>query len=136
MVSSCSTIARWAPVKTSDNPLVLKLLRRTRPSRWSSSSAICSASSKRSKLSATSTARAGTSCSETSSIKPSVSGSSQLVGPLLNLLCLLRVESNLEMKEENQMLREQDVIRNELLSRYEKRNEDMTKEVSGIHIAN
>ena len=39
------------------------------------------------------------------------------------------------MKEENQMLREQDVIRNELLSRYEKRNEDMTKEVSGIHIA-
>lgn len=28
------------------------------------------------------------------------------------------------------MLREQDVIRNELLSRYEKRNEDMTKEVS------
>ena len=34
------------------------------------------------------------------------------------------------MKEENQMLREQDVIRNELLSRYEKRNEDMTKEVS------
>ena len=36
----------------------------------------------------------------------------------------------MEMKEENQMLREQDVIRNELLSRYEKRNEDMTKEVS------
>ena len=34
-------------------------------------------------------------------------------------------ESNLEMKEENQMLREQDVIRNELLARYEKRNEDM-----------
>ena len=34
------------------------------------------------------------------------------------------------MKEENQMLREQDVIRNELLARYEKRNEDMTKEVS------
>lgn len=28
------------------------------------------------------------------------------------------------------MLREQDVIRNELLARYEKRNEDMTKEVS------
>ena len=28
------------------------------------------------------------------------------------------------------MLKEQDVIRNELLSRYEKRNEDMTKEVS------
>lgn len=28
------------------------------------------------------------------------------------------------------MLREQDVIRNELLSRYEKRNEDMTREVS------
>jgi len=28
------------------------------------------------------------------------------------------------------MLREQDVIRNELLTRYEKRNEDMTKEVS------
>ena len=27
------------------------------------------------------------------------------------------------------------MIRNELLSRYEKRNEDMTKEVSGIHIA-
>jgi len=40
------------------------------------------------------------------------------------------IESNLEMKEENQMLREQDVIRNELLTRYEKRNEDMTKEVS------
>ena len=39
-------------------------------------------------------------------------------------------ESNLEMKEENQMLREQDVIRNELLTRYEKRNEDITKEVS------
>ena len=39
-------------------------------------------------------------------------------------------ESNLEMKEENQMLREQDVIRNELLARYEKRNEDMIKEVS------
>lgn len=36
----------------------------------------------------------------------------------------------MEMKEENQMLREQDVIRNELLSRYEKRNEDITKEVS------
>ena len=28
------------------------------------------------------------------------------------------------------MLREQDVIRNELLTRYEKRNEDITKEVS------
>lgn len=28
------------------------------------------------------------------------------------------------------MLREQDVIRNELLARYEKRNDDMTKEVS------
>ena len=28
------------------------------------------------------------------------------------------------------MLREQDLIRNELLQRYEKRNEDMTKEVS------
>ena len=28
------------------------------------------------------------------------------------------------------MLREQDIIRNELLTRYEKRNEDMTKEVS------
>ena len=28
------------------------------------------------------------------------------------------------------MLREQDLIRNELLTRYEKRNEDMTKEVS------
>ena len=28
------------------------------------------------------------------------------------------------------MLREQDVIRNELLARYEKRNEDITKEVS------
>ena len=27
------------------------------------------------------------------------------------------------------MLREQDVIRNELLERYEKRNEDITKEV-------
>ena len=40
------------------------------------------------------------------------------------------IESNMEMKEENQMLREQDVIRNELLSRYEKRNDDMTKEVS------
>ena len=39
-------------------------------------------------------------------------------------------ESNLEIKEENQMLREQDIIRNELLTRYEKRNEDMTKEVS------
>ena len=43
---------------------------------------------------------------------------------------MLCVESNLEMKEENQMLREQDVIRNELLARYEKRNDDMTKEVS------
>ena len=41
-------------------------------------------------------------------------------------------ESNLEMKEENQMLREQDVIRNELLARYEKRNEDMIKEVSSV----
>ena len=30
------------------------------------------------------------------------------------------------------MLREQDVIRNELLTRYEKRNEDITKEVSVI----
>lgn len=43
---------------------------------------------------------------------------------------VVAVESNLEIKEENQMLREQDVIRNELLTRYEKRNEDMTKEVS------
>ena len=43
-------------------------------------------------------------------------------------VCL--TESNLEIKEENQMLREQDIIRNELLTRYEKRNEDMTKEVS------
>ena len=42
-------------------------------------------------------------------------------------------ESNLEMKEENQMLREQDVIRNELLTRYEKRNEDITKEVSASY---
>ena len=36
------------------------------------------------------------------------------------------------MKEENQMLREQDLIRNELLARYEKRNEDMAQEVSGV----
>ena len=36
------------------------------------------------------------------------------------------------MKEENQMLREQDLIRNELLARYEKRNEDMAQEVSGF----
>ena len=40
------------------------------------------------------------------------------------------------MKEENQMLREQDVIRNELLARYEKRNDDMTKEVSLLVCAN
>ena len=33
------------------------------------------------------------------------------------------------------MLREQDVIRNELLSRYEKRNEDMTKEVSKARLS-
>ena len=40
------------------------------------------------------------------------------------------LESNLEIKEELQILREQELIRNELLERYEKRNEDISKEVS------
>ena len=40
------------------------------------------------------------------------------------------LESNLEMKEENQILKEQDVIRNELLQRYEKKIETLESEVS------
>ena len=40
------------------------------------------------------------------------------------------LESNLDMKEENQLLREQDIIRNELLTRLEKEQEKMTTEVS------
>ena len=39
------------------------------------------------------------------------------------------LESNLDMKEENQMLREQDIVRNELLTRLEKKNEQMQIEV-------
>ena len=35
------------------------------------------------------------------------------------------------MKEENQILKEQDVIRNELLQRYEKKIETIESEVSG-----
>lgn len=38
-------------------------------------------------------------------------------------------ESNLEMKEENAMLREQDIVRNELLQKFEQKHDQLQKEV-------
>ena len=40
------------------------------------------------------------------------------------------VEFNLEMKEENQMLKEQDIVNNEKLQKYEQRQEKMEQDVS------
>ena len=40
------------------------------------------------------------------------------------------LNSNLDLKEENHILKEQDIIRNELLTRLEKEQERVTTEVS------
>lgn len=45
------------------------------------------------------------------------------------------LESNLDLKEENHMLKEQDIIRNELLTRLEKEQERVSSEVSAKWIA-
>ena len=43
------------------------------------------------------------------------------------------LECNLDMKEENQMLKEQDIVRNDLLIRLEKKQEQMKTEVSNFN---
>ena len=42
------------------------------------------------------------------------------------------LNSNLDLKEENHILKEQDIIRNELLTRLEKEQERVTSEVSAF----
>ena len=54
----------------------------------------------------------------------------------IHMICVFTcvAESNLEMKEENQILKEQDMIRNEQLQQYEKKIDTLEVEVS-IHLS-